>query len=114
MIHYTINHYVTNDGTDEFNTTVHGDDSMKVWLTTDFTTDTSQLSIEQPPEGFRWETDPSGYTKHPSELDPTEYLDTIKSLLTDVELQTVKNDYEQRNITRVSPWDTPLTDDVSK
>jgi hypothetical protein len=104
----------TDDGTDELNTTVHGDDSVKIWLTTDYTTDEPQLSIDQPPEGFTWETNPEGYTKHPPELDPAEYLDTIKSLLTDAELQAVKDDYEQGAIKRVSPWDTPLTDGVTK
>jgi hypothetical protein len=116
MIHYTINHYVTetDDGTDELNSTVHGDDAVELWLTTDYTTDRPQLSIEQPPEGFTWETDPSGYIKHPPELDPEQYLDTVESSLTDAELEQAKKDYQQKNIKRVSPWDTPLTDGVSK
>jgi hypothetical protein len=112
MIHYTIDHYVTetDDGTDELNTTVHGDDAVKVWLTTDPTTDKPQLSIEQPPEGFTWITDPEGYIKHPPELDPEQYLDRIQSLLTDTELEQAKADSKERRITRVSPWETPLTD----
>ena len=112
MIYYTINHFVTteeeSDGLD--NSTVHGDGSVAVWLVSDHTTDDPDLTIDQPPAGFTWVTDKSGYTQHPPELDPEDHVDEIKTFTTDDELQQIKDDYLNENITRVSPWDTPLTD----
>jgi len=112
MIYYTINHFVTQEGDGDqlANSTVHGDDSVAVWLVSDHTTDDPDLTIAQPPEGFTWVIDKSGYTKHPPELDPEDHLDKIKSITTDDELQTIKEDYLAGNIKRVSPWETVLTD----
>jgi len=112
MIHYTINHFVTQDADRNqlANTTVHGDDSVAVWLLSDYQTDDPDLTIDQPPGGFTWVIDKSGYTKHPPELDPEDHLDKIKSITTADELQAIKADYLNGNIKRVSPWETVLTD----
>jgi len=112
MIHYTIDHFVTRDGDSNqlANSTVHGDDSVAVWLVSDYQTDEPELTIDQPPEGFTWVIDKSGYTKHPPELDPEDYLGKIKSITTDDELQAIKDDYLNGNIKRVNPWETGLTD----
>jgi len=112
MIHYTIDHFVTRDGDSSqlVNNTVHGDDSVAVWLVSDYQTDQPDLTIKQPPEGFTWVIDKSGYTKHPPELAPEDHLDKIKSITTDDELQAIKDDYLDGHIKRVSPWETVLTD----
>ena len=118
MIHYTINHYVT-DETDTADgaidtSTVHGDDSVAVWLVSDHMTDAPDITIAQPPEGFTWTVDKDGWTEHPPEIDPEKYLDEVRELTTDAELETLIDDYQAGRIKRVSPWDTPLTDGVTR
>ena len=114
MIHYTINHFVTRDSTDDehHSTTVHGDDRVAVWLVSDYQSESPDLWIDQPPEGFTWKTNMDGYTMHPPELDPEDHLEEITAMLTDAELEQVKQDYQAERIVRVSPWETPLTDGV--
>ena len=91
MIHYAINHYVT-DGSDPMDSTVHGDDSLAVWVASDPATDPPDHTHEQPEEGWTWRTDTSGWQKHPDIL--SEYTS------------------DPGEIERLSPWETSLTDGV--
>ena len=92
MIQYAINHYVTS-GDDPMDSTVHGDDSLAVWVESDPQTDAPDHTHEQPDTGWVWRTDQSGWQKHPDVL--TEYVSNPE------------------NIERLSPWDTTLTDGVT-
>jgi len=117
MIYYTVNHFVTRDDTADgplTASTVHGDDRVAVWLTSQHQTDPPDLWIEQPPEGFTWKTDLDGFTMHPPELAPEDHLERLTSLLSDTELARIKEDYQNEKIVRVSPWETPLTDGYSQ
>jgi hypothetical protein len=93
MIHYAINHYVTSSD-DPINSTVHGDDSLAVWVDSDPQTDTPDHTHEQPSEGWTWRTNQSGWQKHPNIL--KEYVS------------------DASKIERLSPWDTTLTDGVQQ
>jgi len=89
MIQYAIQHFVTtDDSTDSINnTTVHGDDSLHVWLTSDPATDPADEIHEMPPNGWSWQTDTSGWQQHPPVLDQYE-----------------------GEIARLTPWETTLTE----
>jgi hypothetical protein len=89
MIQYAINHFVTtDDGTDSIdNSTVHGDDSLHVWVDSDPTTDPADEVHEMPSDGWTWKSDKSGFRKHPTVLEQ-----------------------HGGDIERLDPWDTTLTD----
>jgi len=95
MIQYAINHFVTTDGSNQLaNSTVHGDDSLAVWVDSDPETDNPDHTHGQPDEGWTWKTDTSGWEKHPDVL--TEYAS------------------DTSEIERLSAWETTLTDGVSQ
>jgi len=93
MILYAINHFVTTDeSTDTLaDSTVHGDDTLHVWLDSDPTTAPADDVHEMPADGWTWETDKSGFQKHPSVLDQYD-----------------------GEIERRDPWETTLTEEFSQ
>jgi len=93
MIYYTINHFVTTDeSTDSLaESTVHGDDSLHVWIDSDPTTAPADDVHEMPSNGWTWETDKGGFQQHPSVLDQYD-----------------------GEIERRDPWETTLTEGVSQ
>jgi hypothetical protein len=93
MIYYAIDHYVTS-GDKPMNSTVHGDDGVVVWVESDPQTDAPDHTYEQPETGWAWRTDQSGWQKHPDVL--TEHAS------------------DSDNIERLSPWETTLTDGVTR
>ena len=93
MVQYAINHYVT-DGDGPMDSTVHGDDSLAVWVDSDPQTDPPDHTHEQPAGGWTWQTDQSGWQKHPDVL--TEYVS------------------DASKVERLSPWDTTLTDSATR
>jgi len=96
MIYYAIRHYVTTDETTDAMDarTVHGDDALCVWTTGDPTTDAPDITHEVPSEGWRWQSDKDGWQKHPKPL--SEYASSAD------------------DITRLSPWETTITDGVTR
>jgi len=93
MIHYAIHHFVTN-GDEVMESTVHGDDSLVVWIDSNPKTDNPDHAHDQPEHGWTWRTDTSGWQKHPDVL--TEYTS------------------DASKIERLSPWQTTLTDGVTQ
>lgn len=93
MIFHAINHFVTG-GDEPMESTVHGDDSLAVWVDSGPETDKPDHTHGQPEDGWTWRTDTSGWQKHPDVL--TEYAS------------------DASEIERLSPWETTLTDGVSK
>ena len=93
MVQYAINHYVTS-GSEPMESTVHGDDSLAVWVDGDPATASPDQTHEPPSDGWTWRTDTSGWQEHPS---------VLKEYVSDV-----------AEIERLSPWDTTLTDGVTR
>jgi hypothetical protein len=91
---------------------VHGDDSVAIWfdVLSEYTTDEPDITIAQPKTGFHWESDMNGFTEHPSELTPEEYVDRVQAITTETEFEQIKQSYVNDEITRVSVWETVLTD----
>lgn len=92
MTKYTIHHFVT--GTDPEETTVHGDDALHIWTDSDPQTDPADVVLDAPSNGWTWESNMSGWKKHPDPLD--DYATTPS------------------DITRLSPWETTLTDGYTR
>ena len=92
MIQYAINHFVTTESTDSLpESTVHGDDSLHVWVDSDPTTDTADEVHEMPQDGWTWVSDMDGVSQHP----------------------TVLEQYDGA-VERRDPWETTLTDGFSQ
>jgi len=93
MIQYAINHFVTADeSTDSLaESTVHGDDSLHVWLDSDPTTAPADDVHEMPAGGWTWETDKRGFQQHPSVIEQYD------------------GEVERRD-----PWETTLTEEFSQ
>jgi len=90
MTYYAINHYVV-QGDEPMQSTVYGDDSLAVWVSSDPKKDPPDHSHEQPAGGWTWVTDKDGFKQHPSVLDQYD-----------------------GEIERRTPWETTLTEGVSQ
>jgi len=128
-IYYTVDHFVTSTNTDtgtdtitdtdtdtdiltDMETTVYGDDSVAIWFgnLSDHQKDSPDITISQPDDGFHWEVDMDGWTEHPDELNPEDYITSVKSIITEQEFESIKDAYLNGQIKRVSVWNTSLTD----
>jgi len=100
MIHYTIRHYVTSEAGDTDaagdaeTTTVHGDDALCVWVDSDPATAPPDEIYEVSGDGWRWRADGDDWIEHPAPL--SNHADSPDA------------------ITRLTPWETTITDGVTR